>query len=232
MPLIVASGTRPGIRGMKARFARLGLLLLIMAAVIFVYQFREDMSVDKLQALVTTGGAMAPILFVSVYAAGTVLFVPGSVLTIAGGAIFGPVIGTVLNLTGATIGAGLAFMIARYVAAHWVEQKSAGRLKQLKDGIEKEGWRFVVFVRLVPLFPFNLINYALGLTKVPLFHFVIASYISMLPGAFAYTYLGYAGREAVTGDPAIIEKAMLAITLLAVVAFIPRIVRRWREKPV
>jgi hypothetical protein len=77
-----------------------------------------------------------------------------------------------------------------------VARKAGGRAKQLIDGVEQEGWRFVAFVRLVPLFPFNLLNYALGLTRIPFPAYVIASWLFMLPGAFAYTWLGFAGREA------------------------------------
>ena len=101
-------------------------------------------------------------------------------------------LGTVYNLTGATLGAALAFLIARYLASDRVARKTGGRVKQLIDGVENEGWRFVAFVRLVPLFPFNLLNYTLGLTRLRLLPYVIASYLFMLPGAIAYTYLGYA----------------------------------------
>jgi rhodanese-related sulfurtransferase len=104
-------------------------------------------------------------------------------------------------------------------------------LKQLKLGVEAEGWRFVAFVRLVPLFPFNLLNYALGLTRISLSHYVIASYVCMLPGAIAYTYLGYTGRAAVAGGEGLIEKGLLALSLLAAVAFIPRLLGRLRRGP-
>jgi len=160
-----------------------------------------------------------------------VFFLPGSALTLAGGALFGPVWGTLYNLTGATLGATLAFLVARYLASGWVEKKTGGRLKQLKEGVEGEGWRFVAFVRLVPLFPFNLLNYALGLTRIKLSHYVLATYVCMLPGALAYTYLGYAGREAVAGGEGLIQKGMLALALLALVAFLPRLIGRLRQKP-
>ena len=103
-------------------------------------------------------------------------------------------------------------------------------MKQLKEGVENEGWRFVAFVRLVPLFPFNLLNYALGLTRIRFLHYLLATYICMLPGAIAYTYLGYAGREAIGGGEDLIQKALLALALLAAVAFLPRIIRKFRGK--
>jgi uncharacterized membrane protein YdjX (TVP38/TMEM64 family) len=95
-------------------------------------------------------------------------------------------------------------------------------------GVEEEGWRFVAFVRLVPLFPFNLVNYAFGFTRVGLAEYVIASFLCMAPGAVAYTYLGYAGLEAASGRAGTIHKALLALALLAAVAFLPRLVRQLR----
>jgi hypothetical protein len=91
-------------------------------------------------------------------------------------------------------------------------------------GVEEEGWRFVAFVRLVPLFPFNLMNYAFGLTRIRLREYLLASLVCMVPGALAYSYLGYA--EAAFGQAGAIRKAVLALALLAVVAFLPRLVRK------
>jgi len=162
---------------------------------------------------------------------GTLFFLPGSVLTLTGGALFGPVMGTFVNLTGATLGALGSFLIARYLAHDWVANKTGGRIKTLMDGVETEGWRFVAFVRLVPLFPFNLLNYALGLTRIKLLHYVIATYVFMLPGAMAYTYLGYVGREAIGGGEGLIQKGMLALGFLALVAFLPRLIGQLRKKP-
>lgn len=209
---------------MKNRFVRIGLFVVLLIGITLTIQNRQHIDVTVLQQWVDQAGFIGPILFMLIYAVGTVLFMPGSVLTLAGGAIFGPLLGTVYNLTGATLGATLAFLVARYFAADWVENKSAGRVKQLKQGVENEGWRFIAFVRLVPLFPFNLLNYALGLTRIKLSHYIIASYICMLPGGFAYTYLGYAGREAVAGSEGLIQKGILALALLASVAFIPRLI--------
>ena len=99
--------------------------------------------------------------------------------------------------------------------------------------MEAEGWRFVAFVRLVPLFPFNLLNYALGLTRIPLAAYVLASLVCMLPGTFVYTWLGYAGREAFAQNDAALRYGLIGLALLAAVAFLPRLLRRLRadEKP-
>ena len=213
------------------KLIRYSLFALLATGIALAIVYRDSFDAAALETWVKDAGAAGPILFMAIYAIGTVFFLPGSVLTLAGGALFGPVLGTFYNLTGATIGATLAFLVARYLASNWVEQKTGGRLKQLKEGVEGEGWRFVAFVRLVPLFPFNLLNYALGLTRIRLSHYIIASYLCMLPGALAYTYLGYVGREAVAGGEGLIQKGMLGLALLALVAFLPRLIGRLRQKP-
>jgi uncharacterized membrane protein YdjX (TVP38/TMEM64 family)/rhodanese-related sulfurtransferase/sulfur relay (sulfurtransferase) complex TusBCD TusD component (DsrE family) len=216
----------------RATLIRLGVLALLVAAIALAVSYRGVLSTETLENWVQRFGAAGPVVFMVIYAIGTVLFLPGSVITLAGGALFGPVWGTFYNLTGATLGAALAFLIARYLASDWVHRKAGGWTKQLIDGVEKEGWRFVAFVRLVPLFPFNLLNYALGLTRIRLVSYIVASYVFMLPGAIAYTYLGYAGREAVAGGEGVIQKGLLALALLSVAMFLPRLVKRLRGAPV
>lgn len=216
---------------MHNKIARILLLVLVIAGITLTVIFREAIDATALEAWINDAEVIGPILFMAIFALGTVFFLPGSVFTLAGGALFGPVLGTFYNLTGATLGATLAFAVARFVASNWVEQKTGGRLKQLKEGVEAEGWRFVAFARLVPLFPFNLLNYGLGLTRIKLSHYIIASYLCMLPGAIAYTYLGYAGREAIAGNEGIIQKGLLALALLAMAAFLPRLINRLRQRP-
>ena len=173
-------------------------------------------------------GPWAPLFFVLLYACATVLFVPGSILTLAGGVLFGPTWGTLWNLTGATIGATAAFLISRYFVADWVRDRTGNRLERVIRGVEDEGWRFVAFVRLVPLFPFNLVNYALGLTRIGALEYAASSFVCMAPGALAYTYFGYAGRAAALGEAGAIHKALLAVGLIAAAGFLPRLIRHFR----
>ena len=214
---------------MKNKPVSILLLTLILAGIGAAILYRDHFDAQLLAQWIEDAGAAGPLLFILIYAVGTVVFLPGSVLTLAGGALFGPVLGTLYNLIGATIGATLAFLVARYLASERVERKTGGRLKQLKQGVEQEGWRFVAFARLVPLFPYNLLNYALGLTRLRLTHYIVASFVFMLPGAAAYTYLGYAGRETITGGEGLIQKGLLALALLAMAAFLPRIIKTWRQ---
>ena len=214
-----------------ANIIRIIVFAFLIAGIATAVTYRKQFNFAALEGWLASAGVMAPLLFIGIYAISTVLLLPGAVLTIAGGVLFGPVWGTFYNLTGATIGAIMAFLIARYLASDLVSRKIGGRLKQLVEGVEAEGWRFVAFVRLVPLFPYNLLNYALGLTRIRLFHYMVTSYICMLPGAIAYTYLGYAGRNAVAGGEGMIKKALLGLGLLALVAFLPRLIKRLRKKP-
>jgi len=208
--------------------ARLALLAASAAAAAAAYPYRHLFDAAALERLVHGAGGWGPTLYMGIYVVATVLSLPGAVLTLAGGALYGPVWGSFYSLTGATAGAIAAFAIARYVASDWVARKTAGRARQLIEGVEQEGWRFVAFVRLVPLFPFNLANYALGLTRIRLRDYALASYVFMLPGALAYAYLGYAGREALAGGDGLLRKGLAALALLAVVAFLPRLVKRLR----
>ena len=212
----------------RSRLIRPVLLAALAGAIVWLALHREILQSAALEQELGRFGAWSPILFVLVYSLATVLFVPGSILTVVGGALFGPLWGTLWNLSGATLGATLAFAIARYIGAEWVARRGGERLARMIRGVEEEGWRFVAFVRLVPLFPFNLVNYAFGLTRVGLGEYAIASFVCMAPGAVAYTYLGYAGLQAASGRAGAIHKALLALALLAAVAFMPRLVRRLR----
>ncbi|MFZ0470677.1 MAG: VTT domain-containing protein [Thiogranum sp.] len=216
----------------KTKLVRRGLVLVLGIAIALAVYHRADIDVAALEAWIHGVGVLAPLLFMLGYALSAVLFLPGTVFTLAGGALFGPVMGSFYNLTGATLGAALAFLVSRYLASDWVARRSGGRLGQLISGVEGEGWRFVAFVRLVPLFPFNLVNYALGLTRIPFAHYTLTTYVAMLPACVAYTYLGYVGREAVAGGEGLIQKVLLALALLAVVAFLPGLIGRLRRGPV
>ena len=208
---------------------RLIVAAALLATILWLAFHSRVFELSTLERELPRFGRWAPMFFVLLYAVATVLFAPGSIVTVAGGALFGPVWGTLWNLTGATLGATLAFVIARYLASDWVSLRSGERLARLMRGVEEEGWRFVAFVRLVPLFPFNLVNYAFGLTRIRLGEYALASFIFMAPGALAYTYAGYAGREAASGESGAIHKALLALALLAAVAFMPRLIRRLKE---
>lgn len=203
---------------------------ILLAGIGWVLLNWGDLRPGAIRELVDEMGVWGPVGFVGLYIAAALFFVPGSPLTLAAGALFGPVAGTIYSLVGATIGASLAFIIARYLAGSWVREKISGRLETIVRGVEKEGWRFVVYTRLVPLFPFNLLNYAYGLTRMRLGPYAIASLLAMAPGAAAYAYLGHAGQQLAAGTENAIQTALIALGALAALALITTLVRRYREE--
>lgn len=220
-------------RGEGVAAAKLLMVAAIAVGIVAAFLHRDSIDPARLEQAVGAAGPWGPVVFMLLFAAGTVLFAPGAIFALAGGALFGPVLGTIYNLTGATIGAVAAFLLARSVASGWVRRKTGSRLEQLVAGVEAEGWRFVAFVRLVPLFPFNLVNYAFGLTRIRLFDYALTTFICMIPGGIAFTWLGYAGREAAAGSQGAIQKGLLGLGLLAFVLFLPRIIKRMRAaKPI
>lgn len=209
--------------------SRILLIVLIVALGALAIHYRGVLSMQTIERWTLEAGAWAPAVFMLAYAVSTVLFIPAVPITLAGGALFGPFWGTVYNLIGATIGAILAFAVSKYLASGWVRRMMGGRLKKLYDGVEAEGWKFVAFTRLVPVIPFNALNYALGLTPIKFSHYAVATLVFMLPGAFAYTYVGYAGKEAFTDGEGSLHKILIAIGLVALAVFLTRIVRKVRE---
>ena len=198
--------------------------VILAVAVTLTWANREAIDIDAFRGWVEAAGPAGPLLFIVSYAVLTVLIFPGAALTLAGGATFGPWLGTLYNITGATAGATIAFLLARYLTRDLAGRYAGGKLGTLRAGIEQEGWRFVAFVRLVPVFPFNLLNYALGLTRIGLFQYVATSFVCMLPGAAAYTWVGHAGSSAIAGEDGTIQSALWALGLLATVAVIPRLI--------
>jgi uncharacterized membrane protein YdjX (TVP38/TMEM64 family)/rhodanese-related sulfurtransferase len=213
----------------RSTLLRLTLLVVLAATAVWLTFNRDKIDAAMLNAWMEGAGVWAPLAYVVLFAIATVAFVPGAILGLAGGALFGPFWGSILNLLGATAGATIAFLAARYVAGGWVERKTGPRVKRLIEGVEAEGWRFVALVRLIPLFPFNLSNYALGLSRIPLRAYVLTSLLCMVPGVVAYAWLGYAGRGVLTGEAGAIRYALLALAFLAAVALLPPIVRRMRS---
>jgi uncharacterized membrane protein YdjX (TVP38/TMEM64 family) len=203
---------------------RLALALLVFTAVASAALYREEISLATIDASLGALGPWAPVGYVLLCALGTVAFVPITIFALAGGALFGPLWGSIWNLTGATLGAMLAFLVARYLVGDWIARKAGGLVKRLIDGVDAEGWRFVAFVRLVPLFPFILSNYALGLTRIPLHHYILASLVCMAPGVVAYTWLGHAGREGLAGETDAVRYGLLALGLIATIALLPRLI--------
>ncbi|MBV5306016.1 MAG: VTT domain-containing protein [Desulfobulbaceae bacterium] len=210
---------------------RIAVILLLVGAIVGVRSanLEQYLDQDKLRQLIQGYGALGPLVFMGLYAITPCLFLPGLPFTIAAGILFGPVWGVVYAICGATIGATLAFLLGRYAGRDWVKQKLSGpRWKQLDQEVEKHGWKVVAFTRLIPLFPYNLLNFAFGLTGVKLLHYIVASFIFMLPACIAYILLSSSLLEALRGriSPAFII-GLLAVIL---VSSIPFFYNRYKKK--
>jgi len=164
-------------------------------------------------------------VFIPLYVVACVLFIPGSILTLSAGFLFGVVRGSIYVSVAATLGATLAFLIGRYFARQWVAARLANypKFKAVDEAVAREGWKIVALTRLSPVFPFNLLNYAFGLTNGGVRDYVLASWAGTLPGTILYVYLGsLAGdlsRVATGGTQrSAAEWALDAIGLLATIA--------------
>lgn len=168
-------------------------ILAVVVAALILGGRQAGQYLPQFAAWVEGLGFWGPLVFILGYALATVAFVPGSLLTLAAGAIFGLARGTLYTFLGATLGAAAAFLVARYVARGAIERRIAGnaRFAAIDRAVGKEGFKIVALLRLSPIFPFNLLNYSLGLTKVRFLDYLLAS-VAMLPGTLLYVYYGKA----------------------------------------
>lgn len=146
-------------------------------------------------------GPWGPIAFILIYSIATVLFIPGSLLTLGGGVIFGVFWGSIYVFIAATTGATFAFLIGRYLTRDWIAKKIAdnSKFQAIDNAVAKEGFKIVLLTRLSPVFPFTLLNYAFGITKVSLTDYILGA-IGMIPGTIMYVYIGsLAGNIAMIG---------------------------------
>lgn len=213
------------------RLIGIGIVLLAAFLVARLTGLTEYISLDGLSRLrgwIDGFGALAPVVFIALYAAATVTFLPGAALSLLAGLVFGAVWGTVWTVIGATLGATAAFVVGRYAARGLVESWTAdnANIKKLDEGLERHGWRMLLITRLVPLFPFSLQNYAYGLTKIRLGTYVLLTSVCIVPGTIAYTFAGgslAAAREDLTKTFAYLS---IAAVFFVLVSLVPVWIRR------
>ena len=227
------SGDTLSRRGHTKLLVLLGLLVAVIAVGVFTdipTQF------NNLNASIDLLGFWGPVLFVAVYSTAAVFFIPASVLTLAAGAKFGLVLGTVYVSMASTLAATVSFLIGRYLARDWVAKKINGspRFAAMDRAVAEAGWKIVALTRLSPVFGFALVNYGYGLTKVKLREYVLASWLCMLPGTIAYVYVGVIGKAATEAGSRsagewIISTIGVAATF-AVTIYVTKLARRALKK--
>lgn len=206
----------------------LGLLLLIAAVIIAFRVLPIATWLRDFQTYVRGLGALGYFVYIVVYALCVVAFVPASILTLGAGAIFGFAGGTIVVVIGATIGATLAFLLARTVMRKRIEKMTAtnAKFRALDRAIAAEGMKIVFLVRLAVVFPFTYINYAFGLTAIPLSRYVLATFLGIIPATAAFVFASSAATNAATSSTSSITKIVYiagAIVAIIVSVFIGRI---------
>ena len=213
------------------------LALLGVASLLVVLYFLDVQELIQVALVwISDLGPWGPVFFIVLYILATLLFLPGLIPTMAAGVLFGVIQGTLLVSISSISGATLAFLAGRYLAREWVAAMIRGNQKfeAIDAAVAQEGWKIVGLTRLSPVFPFNLLNYAFGLTQVSLKHYFLASWIGMLPGTVMYVYIGSLAGDLATlgsGDrsrtPA--EWALYGVGLMATVVltlYLTRIAQR------
>lgn len=219
------------------KIIRAGLVLVIaIVAVVVAVRYNAPALLRDLLAWIDAQGPAGIAVFVATYIVATVLFIPGSILTLGAGFVFGVVGGTLSVSVASTLGASAAFLVGRYIARDWVASKTQGspRFAAIDDAVGREGWKIVLLTRLSPVFPFNLLNYAYGLTGVSLPSYFFASWIGMLPGTVMYVYFGSLAANLATLGGATQQRGSLQWVLyglgfaatVAVTVFVTRLARR------
>jgi uncharacterized membrane protein YdjX (TVP38/TMEM64 family) len=209
----------------------LALGLVAAAIVAWSLGLHDRVRPERMAHLRTTieaYGAWGPLLYVVGYVVAELLFVPALPLTLLGGLVFGPVWGTLYTWTGAVLAAALAFLVARHLARDTVRRWGAhsSRIARIDDAVERHGWRILMVTRLAPLLPFNVQNFAYGLTRIPFWTYVAVSAVCILPGTIAFSVAG--GALSSPGSQSRIGWTLAAAAVLIVlVSLAPRwLVRR------
>lgn len=230
-------------RSFLRRFGPLAMLVVAIAA-FFALGLDDWLSFralrdnrDALQAFVAERYILAVVAFISIYAAATALSVPGAtVLTVTGGFLFGNLQGTAWAVIGATIGATLVFLAARSALGDALRRRTGGWIKRLEDGFRENAFSYLLFLRLVPLFPFFVVNLAPAFLGVRLGTYVAATFVGIIPGGFVYAQVGHgldsifqAGGEPDLGD-IFTADVIAAFVGLGLLALLPVAVRRIRRR--
>lgn len=220
-------GATPIMRKSNPQLRTVALVLIIvsLAALVRFTGVARLLELETLRQLVQGHGYLGPLLFILLYTVTPILFLPGLPMTIAAGILFGPVWGVVYAITGATLGASASFLVARHLAREWVEAKLTGPMwKNLDHKVSDQGWKIVAITRLVPLFPFNLLNYAYGLTNIPFRDYVVATFFCMLPACIAFIVFSSSLPQLLKGH--VSPTLLIGAALVAVIMLIPMLYRR------
>ncbi len=207
-------------------WVRIFLLSLLVVGVAAVSAAETATNARWIGALIDRFGPLVPLAFVFVHVLASLLFVPRSVMAIVATMLFGFWAACGWAMLGSTAGAVTGFLIARYINSGLIVPEEMKRIGPLLERAEEGGWRAVAIVRLLPLLPHSLINYALGLTRLSASEYTLGSIVGMLPETYVFVNLAVTGRRALDGG-AWLEPMVWGVALIALSVFVPRLLRRW-----
>lgn len=210
------------------------LLLAFIAAAIIMFRLtplRGLLGTDRIGVFLDSTGLLAPLLFILIYAIGVSLFIPGTLLTAIGAALFGPYEGFVYVWLGAMLGASLSFFIGRYLGREFAASLAGDRLKKYDDAIEQNGFAAVLYLRLI-YFPFTVMNFGMGLTKVRFWDYFFGTALGIVVGTFVFTFFVGTVREVWAGgdgEKLLSWKVLFSLALFVFSFFIPKIVKKFKS---
>lgn len=204
---------------------RLIVLAVVVVGATVVFAVLGGPSPTEIEDGIRRAGPAAPVAFVVLYAVLTVLVFPGSVLTIAGGIVFGTTLGTVLAVVGASLGSAGAYLVGRRLGREQVAKLAGSRIGPIDEWLERRGFVAVLYARLLPVVPFNILNYVAGVTSIRFRDYLLASVIGIVPGTFAYAALGGSFRDPTS--PLFLTAVGLIVLLIAAGPFANRWLRKW-----
>ncbi|TYS54412.1 TVP38/TMEM64 family protein [Sutcliffiella horikoshii] len=194
------------------------LLAILVGSLIFINHNYLNIRPEGIREWILSFGILAPVIYIVLYTIRPLILFPASILSLAAGLAFGALWGTVYTILGATLGAVVAFLVAKKFGKNITKNKPSNvRVKKVQSQMEVNGFFYVLLLRLIPLFNFDLISYLAGLSKVKLSHFVLATVIGIIPGTFAYNFLG---SSFVGDNKSIIIFAVVVFILISVLPLI------------
>ena len=206
-------------------------IALLLSGLILIIQFiftplKIVFDVTLFKSFIRQYEGYIEIVFIGIYTVLTVIGIPGTILTIVGGSLFGLWHGTLISIVSATLGAFCAFVAARLLLQDFAQQKFSKnkQLNKFQTAVLDCPFSFVLTTRLIPISPFNLVNYLFGLTTINWADYTVATFVGVIPGSFAYTWIGHSGEEAMSGGDRL--SFFMALTFLALLSIIPLLYRR------
>ncbi|MBI2645935.1 MAG: TVP38/TMEM64 family protein [Deltaproteobacteria bacterium] len=213
----------------------IAVVILALIAIYFLTPFKHiftQSNIESIKQWILQKGPLAPVFFILLYGMATVIFIPGSILTLLGGLIFGVSYGTIFVLIGANIGALACFFIARRLGRKTIQGWLHSKTEKLEKKIKSHGFYVVFWLRIIPTFPFPVLNYALGLTSVTFKDYALASLLGIIPGTFVYVSLGNAASHVSLSDPKVWAEPQVwgPFLLVILLSFIPKLFKKKQKE--